>query len=115
MDNKSLAESFVKNFCNANMEGIDSLLSAQFKLKGPLFTFNTKQEYLNSLDGNLEADPDAEILSITESKDEAAAFFTYKGNIIGQLFRCNAGKIYETMLVFDTKNMPNVALENERR
>lgn len=105
MDSKSLAKSFVKNFCSANVEGIGSLLSGQFKLKGPLFSFNSKQEYLDSLNGNLEPDPDAEILSIVGSDNEAAVFYTYKGNTIGQLFRCDEGTIYETILVFDARNI----------
>ena len=33
-------------------------------LKGPLFEFKSKQDYIASLNGNLESDPEAEILSI---------------------------------------------------
>lgn len=105
MDSKSIAKSFVECFCRADIEGINSLLSAQFNLKGPLFEFDSKQDYIDSLYGNLEADPEAEILSVIGNTDEATVFFKYRGNLIGQLFRCNEGKIYETVLVFDTKNI----------
>ena len=64
MDSKALAKSFVECFCKADIEGIYSLLSMQFNLKGPLFEFDSKQDYIDSLNGNLEADPDAEILSV---------------------------------------------------
>jgi hypothetical protein len=101
MDSKSLAISFVKYFCNADLAGIDLLLSTQFKLTGPLYEFNSKQNYLDSLEGNLDPDPDSVILSVTGNEDESAAFYTYKGNVIGQLFRCQEGKIFETLLVFD--------------
>ena len=105
MDSKYLAKSFVESFCNADLDGIDSLLSIQFNLKGPFFKFDSKQEYLDSLKGNLEADPEAEILSIIGDADEATAFYKYRSNLVGQLFRCNEGKICETVLVFDTKNI----------
>jgi len=105
MDSKFLAKSFVECFCKADIEGIDSLLSIQFNLKGPLFEFDSKQDYIESLNGNLEADPEAEILSVIGNTEEATAFYKYRGNLIGQLFRCKEGKIYEAMLVFDTKNI----------
>jgi len=102
MDCKALATSFIECFCKADLNGINSLLASKFHLKGPLFEFDTKEAYIESLKGNLEADPNAEILSICSNENEVAAFFTYKGNIIGQLFRCRGGEIYETLLVFDT-------------
>ena len=101
MDSKSLAISFVKYFCNADLAGIDLLLSTQFKLTGPLYEFNSKQDYLESLEGSLDPDPESVILSVTGNEDESAAFYTYKDNVIGQLFRCQEGKIFETLLVFD--------------
>ena len=104
MDSKSLAKHFVECFCNADLDGIESLLSMQFKLKGPLFEFKSKQDYISSLNGNLEPDPIAEILSVCGSGNEAAAFYLYRGNIVGQLFICREGKICETVLVFDTSN-----------
>ena len=105
VNSKTLAKSFVERFCKTDLEGIDSLLSTQFSLKGPLFEFESKQDYIDSLDGNLEPDPEAEILSVTGDDNEATAFYRYRGNLIAQLFRCHEGKIVETVLVFDTKNM----------
>ena len=105
MDSKSLAKSFVECFCKADIEGIDSLLAKEFNLKGPLFEFYSKQDYINSLKGNLEADLEAEILSVIGDANEAAVFYKYKGELISQLFRCNEGGIYETVLVFDAKNI----------
>ena len=106
MDSKSLATSFIEYFCNADLSGIESLLSTNFKLKGPLFKFDSKLEYINSLKGNLEADPKAEILSVIGSESESSAIYKYRGNTINQLFRCREGKIVETVLDFDTKNLP---------
>ena len=105
MDSRSLAKLFVEYYCKAELEGINSLLSTQFNLIGPLFEFKSKQEYIDSLNGNLEADPEAEVLSVIGYDNEATAFYKYRGNLIGQLFWCDEGKIIETVLVFDTKNI----------
>jgi hypothetical protein len=102
MDSKSLATSFIECFCKADLSGINALLSSDFQLKGPLYEFDSKQAYINSLEGNLEADANAEIISVISNDNEAAAFYRYKGNTIGQLFWCRGGEIYETLLVFDT-------------
>lgn len=103
MDSKSLAKSFIESFCKADLRGISSLLTLNFHLKGPLFEFDSKQAYISSLEGNLEADANSKILSVVGHENEAAAFFIYKGNTIAQLFLCREGKIYETLLVFDTE------------
>ena len=105
MDSQSLATSFVECFCKADIPGISSLLSPDFRLKGSLFEFDSKQAYINSLEGNLEADANAEILSVLGNENEAAAFFIYKSNMIGQFFRYRGGEIYETLLVFDTNKV----------
>lgn len=103
MDSKSLATAFIDAFCQAELPVLESLLATDFRLRGPLYSFNSREAYLNALDGNLDADPQAEILSVVAERNEAAAFFRYQGNIIGQLFHCAGGKIQETLLVFDRR------------
>lgn len=102
MDSKALARSFIQCFCNADLAGLEALLPPRFRLSGPLFEFDSRAAWLDSLKGNLVADPGAEILAMAGGDDEIAAFFTYHGNTIAQLFRCDGGKIVETILVFDT-------------
>lgn len=102
MNSESLATSFIECFCRADLNGIDALLSPSFHLEGPLYVFDSKQAYIKSLEGNLEADPDAEIISVISNENHAAAFFRYKGNMIGQMFWCREGKLDRTLLVFDT-------------
>ncbi len=70
-----------------------------------MFEFSSPAEYLASLSGNLERDPNAEILASFGNGDEAAVFYSYQGNTVGQLFHCRAGQICETTLVFDTKKV----------
>ncbi len=105
MDSNKLARQFIDYFCKADIDSIESLLADRFILKGPLFEFSSRQEYIDSLVDNLEADPKAVTLSVVSDGNEAAAFFIYNGNTIGQLFRCEAGKIVETILVFDTQRV----------
>ncbi len=100
-----IAEKFVRCFCSGDIEGIGSVLSENFRLRGPLFEFDTCTDYLASLSDNLAPDPNSEILSALSKDNEAAVFFTYHGNTIGQLFRCREGRIYETILVFDTSKV----------
>lgn len=103
MDSKSLATAFIEAFCQADLRALESLLAPDFCLRGPLYEFASCKSYLDSLRGNLDADPQAEILSVVAEGNEAAAFFRYQGNIIGQLFHCAGGKIQETLLVFDSR------------
>ena len=82
-----------------------SVLAEGFRHVGPLYEFNSPSEYLASLTGNLEPDPDAEVLASLGDNDRAAVFYTYHGNTIGQLFRCAKGLVHETILVFDTNKV----------
>lgn len=104
MECKGIAKLFVEYFCKADLEGISTLLSSDFRLKGPLFEFDSKDAYIESLIGNLDEDENAKILSVLGEGSEAAVFYTYRENLIGQLFWCREGKITETLLVFDTGN-----------
>ena len=105
MNPGELAACFVTGFCNGDVGRIESLLSEDFEFRGPLFRFSSKSGYIASLKGNLEPDPTSEIISIISSKEEASAFFTYKGNLIAQLFRCTHGKIDEVLVVFDAREI----------
>lgn len=105
MDAKKLAKSFVTSYCEGNIAGLGAVLASDFRLSGPLFRFESKSEYLDSLIGNLQADTNAEIISILGNDVEASVFFRYHNTIIGQLFKCRNGKIFETLLVFDPRGV----------
>jgi len=111
MNSRFLAETFIEYFCKADVNGIDSLLASNFRFTGPLFEFSTKRAYIESLQGSLEADPDATILGVVGGGAEAAAFYRYKGNTIGQWFRCDEGKIHETLVVFDARQVSDPPIQ----
>ena len=96
-----LATSFVTSFCAARLDDLSSILAEDFRLSGPLFEFDSRSAYIESLAGDLELDPDAEVLSVIGAGSEAAAFYRYRGRLIGQLFKCAEERIYATVLVFD--------------
>ncbi len=103
MDDLKLAETFVRCFCNADIEGIRSVIADDFCLRGPLFEFDSAAAYLSSLQGDLRADPRAKTVASFSNDELVAVFYTYHGNNIAQLFRCRDGKICDTTLVFDTR------------
>lgn len=105
MDSQALARAYIECFCRADIEGLASLLSEDFNLSGPLNVFSTRSAYLASLQGNLEADPEAEIISVVSNGQEAAACYVYKGNTIGQFFKCRNHEIHACRLVFDTARL----------
>lgn len=103
MDAKKLAKSFVTSFCGGSIAGIGAVLASDFRLSGPLFQFDSKSDYLDALSENLQADANAEIISILGTDTEASVFYRYHNTLIGQLFKCRNGKISETILVFDPR------------
>lgn len=105
MNSQKIAEKFVRSFCNADLESLKSVLSHNFQLHGPLFEFTSAAGYLASLSGNLAADPDSVILASFGNGENAAVFYIYRGNTIGQLFVCREGRVNKTTLVFDTKSV----------
>ena len=104
MNSKNLAEHFVTSFCQGSIVELESALADDFHLRGPLFEFHSRAEYIDSLRDNLEPDSEAAVLSVLADGEEAAAFYSYKGNIIGQLFRCAEGRIKSTIIVFDARD-----------
>ncbi len=105
MNSKDLAQYFVTNFCKGSVVELESVLADDFHLRGPLFEFCSRAEYIDSLRDNLEPDSEAAVLSVLADGEESAAFYSYKGNIIGQLFNCAEGKIRSTIIVFDASSV----------
>lgn len=105
MNSQEVAEKFVRSFCSGNLASLESVLAENFELQGPLFKFSSPRDYLASLSENLAPDPESKILASFGRGEKAAVFYTYQGNIIGQLFVCSEKLVNETTLVFDTKNV----------
>lgn len=79
-----------------------------FRLIGPLYQFESRDEYIKSLQHDPPEPSSYEILEIAESEDGVSVFYVYEkpsGKLmIAQFFKLKEGKIWEVLLVFDTNN-----------
>ena len=106
MTNQTIAFAYLAAFCAGDVAGVEATLADEFSLKGPLFSFNSKQEYLASLRRDLSPAARFEPIEVFASGDAVAVFYAYikphARNTIAQLFRFRGGKIAEILLVFDS-------------
>ena len=106
MTNQTTAFAYLAAFCAGDVAGVEATLAEPFSLKGPLFSFNSKQAYLASLRRDPPQATRFELIEMFESGDAVAVFYDYikphARNTIAQLFRFRGGKIAEVMLVFDS-------------
>ena len=107
MSNRDVAIEFVNRFCSGDAGGLGALLADDLHLKGPLFEFTSKQDYLDSLARDGLERASYQILSVAEGTDTVSIFYEYQksaGTItIAQLFGFNDGLIADVVLVFDTR------------
>lgn len=108
MSNRDTALNFVKAFCGGDIEEIESTLGRQFSLSGPLFTFDSKEAYLSSLNADPPVPGPYKIISVMELSDCVSIYYTYQRHsesiTIAQLFWMENEKISKTLLVFDRPN-----------
>ena len=109
MGNLFKALQFVSSFCSGDVDGLAVLMADDFHLKGPLFEFDSKQAYLDSLaDGGLER-AGHRVISATETDGNVSIYYEYlkaDGALtIAQLFTFRDGLIADSLVVFDTAAM----------
>ena len=107
MSNRDAAIEFVKRFCSGEVGGLGPLLADEFHLKGPLFDFTSKQDYLDSFARDGLERASYQVLIIAEGTDAVSIFYEYQkvaGTItIAQRFGFNDGLIADILLVFDPR------------
>lgn len=107
MNKVEIATEFIDRFCSGTLEGLEELLLDDFRFKGPLFHFSSREDYLESLHNDPPKHGDCKILSITENSEEVSIYYDYgkeEGCLtIAQLFKFKSNKISEILLVFDSK------------
>ena len=109
MSNRAVALGFVRSFCSGDIEGVEATIAEDFELRGPLFEFNSKSSYIESLrSGGLEPG-ECDVLGVSEDGDTVAIFYTYNkasGRMtVAQFFWFANQRIVKTLLVFDPKNL----------
>lgn len=104
---REIAENYVQCFCGNDVQGLAALLAPGLRFTGPLYNFNSAQDYLESLENDPPEECGYEIFSVTENEDCVALFYKLSKPdrviSIAQLFRIERQKIQETVLVFDTR------------
>ena len=105
MRHSTVVDKYLEHFCSGNVDGVESTLAEGFRLRGPLFKFDSREAYIQSLrEGPLEK-ASCRILATTQGDDTASVFYEYKkssgSNVVAQFFRIKENKIVETLLVFD--------------
>lgn len=107
MTRAEIAKEFVDRFCSGNLEGLGELLQEDLHFQGPLFQFDSRNDYLECLHNDPPKSSDYKILSITENSDDVSIFYEYgkeEGYLtIAQLFRFKGNRISEILLVFDSR------------
>lgn len=105
---KELSLEFVRAFCDADVDRIASLLTDEFRLSGPFLRADSREEYIQSLrDRPPETGGEFELLQSFEAEDDTCLIYEYSRSgssvLIAQWTRCDAGKIAEMWLIFDSR------------
>ena len=103
--NRDVAVTFLRCFCDGDIDGVAATLSDDFSLEGPLFRFDSRDAYLARLKKDPPEPCPFRVISISETADTVAVFYDYEkrsGTVtIAQLFKLDGDKIVEIRLVFD--------------
>jgi len=107
MNNRDIALEFLRCFCAVDLAGLAPLLAKDLRLRGPLYRFDSRDSYLDSLKDDPPEECTYRVLSVTESKDCVSLYYDYDKRdrtiTIAQLFRFENQRICEMLLVFDSK------------
>ena len=107
MTNRDIVLEYLKCFCEGDISGVEAVLALNLQLTGPLYTFKSRDEYIQSLKEDPPKPSRYRILEIAESETGISVFYEYNelsGCLtIAQFFKLRGEKILEILLVFDTK------------
>lgn len=105
MRNRSIVDEYLDHFCDGNIDGVESTLAVDFRLRGPLFKFDSREAYIQSLRDEPLEKATYRILQTSQGDGTVSVFYEYTkssgSNVIAQFFRIKEDLIVETLLVFD--------------
>ena len=106
---EEIALNWIKFFCNGDINSLAELIAEDLKFKGPLFTFDSKEAYLEALYDDPPGKASCKIINITTNEDSVCVFYNYgKGDshlTIAQHFKFLDNLIAEILIVFDTRSI----------
>ncbi len=102
-----LVEEYMNAFYNEfDTDKLKSILSKNLTFEGPFYTFNSAEEYLNSLKENPPVGMSFKILQFYEKENSVSLLYEFSKEriktLMAQFFTINDNKISEIKLVFDT-------------
>ncbi len=107
MNNREVALEFLRCFCAGDVSGLTSILAEELRFRGPLYHFESREAFLNSLRDDPPQKCGYRILNITDGPDSISVYYDYlkpDGSItIAQLFGFKDGRISDILLVFDAR------------
>ncbi len=109
MSNRDVAVSFVQAFCYGDINALEAVLAEEFSLRGPLFDFHSKSDYIESLRADGMDRGECEILGMVGANEVVAVFYSYRKptsvTTVAQMFWFVDGQISKTLLEFDPKGI----------
>jgi len=107
MTKREIALEYLRCFCEASIDGIESLLAPGLKFTGTLGEYQSAAHYLDALRSDPPQNASCTILSITEADDSVAVFYDYhrpdRVITVAQLFTVRGQRIHEMRVVFDAR------------
>ncbi len=108
MADRDIVLKYLKCFCGGDIDGMQTLLTEDCCLTGPLYRFNSRDEYIQSLQKDPPEPAACEIIEIVEGAAGILILYRYEKSTgpltIAQFFRLKDNQIRETLLVFDSKS-----------
>lgn len=102
---RELALKYLKHFCAGDIDGLAPLLAPDLVFSGPLYTYDSSEEYLNSLRNDPPEKCGYKILDVADNPNSVAVFYEYhkpdRKLLIAQLFKIKDRKINSILLIFD--------------
>ena len=93
-------------FSGENLEELGDLFAKDLTFRGPLYEFNSAEDYIDSLKSDPPQEFAYEILSSFESSSSARLVYRFTkpgvSTLMAQLFEVSDDKISKIVLVFDT-------------
>jgi hypothetical protein len=89
-----------------DIEALNPLLAPDLKFEGPFYTFNSSEEYLNSLRRDPPGNMSYQIIKSFERDSSLCLIYKFSkpgiSTLMAQLFEIENEKIAKILLIFDT-------------
>jgi hypothetical protein len=105
MANRDVALEFLERFCEADIDGLERLMTKDVRVAGPLFSGDSRREYLRALREDPPERCGFSVVGVTEAVGSVSIFADYEKKDrtvrVAHLFRFTGQRIAEIVLVFD--------------